>query len=118
MRSEGNMDALWRVELLGRLRALQDSRVLTRFRSQRVSALLAYLACYRAREELIELLWPERPPQIGRRNMRVEHSSLRQHPDDRRLTRASSTFEKYCGWRCRESGTADPRRFVNAVQAS
>src|SRR5438445_13058976 len=79
---------LWRVELLGRLRASQRDRVVTRFRSQKVAALLAYLAYHseraHAREALIERLWPERPPQVGRRNFRVELSSLRHElePED------------------------------------
>jgi predicted ATPase/DNA-binding SARP family transcriptional activator len=75
------MDALWRIELLGQLRAVHADRIITRFRTQKTGALLAYLAYYsqraHPREELIELLWPEREPQAGRRNLRVELTSLR-----------------------------------------
>src|SRR5713101_7635240 len=60
------MDTPWRIELLGRLRATQGDRVVTRFRAQKGGALLAYLAYHldrpHPREELIELLWPEAEP--------------------------------------------------------
>jgi DNA-binding SARP family transcriptional activator len=71
----------WRVELLGGLQAAGDGRVLTRFRSQRIGLLLAYLAYHRdrphRREALIELLWPECDPATGRLNLRVALSLLR-----------------------------------------
>src|SRR4051794_4989719 len=75
------MDALWRIEMLGGLRATQGERGVTRFRSQQTAGLLAYLAHHRhrshAREELIERLWPERDPESGRNSFRVALSSLR-----------------------------------------
>jgi hypothetical protein len=75
------MDAPWRIELLGWLRAIQGGRVVSRFRSQKAAALLAYLAYHHhrshPREALIELLWPESDPEAGRRNLRVELTSLR-----------------------------------------
>src|SRR5712692_2845008 len=75
------MDAPWRIEMLGWLRAVQGDRVVTHFRSRKVAALLAYLAYHRQRshprEELIELLWPECDPKAGRRNLRVELTALR-----------------------------------------
>src|SRR5262245_26308447 len=42
--AEASMEAPWRIELLGWLRATQGERVVTRFRSQKTGALLAYLA--------------------------------------------------------------------------
>ena len=61
--SGGSGEDRWRIELLGGLRATHDDQVITHFRTQKNTALLAYLAYYRRRsrrrEELIELLWPE-----------------------------------------------------------
>src|SRR6266852_1351613 len=55
-------------------------RVLTRFQTK-VGTLLAYLAYHRhrshRREALVELLWPECEPAIGRNNLSVSLSSLR-----------------------------------------
>jgi DNA-binding SARP family transcriptional activator len=54
---------------------------LTRFRSQKTGALLAYLAYYRQRshprEGLIQLLWPGCEPHLGRNNLSKELSWLR-----------------------------------------
>ena len=44
------MNYLWRIELFGGLRALGGERVVTRFRTHKTSALLAFLA-----------LFPDRP---------------------------------------------------------
>src|SRR5438128_12496825 len=75
------MDAQWRIGLLGSLRAEQGDQVLTRFRSRKAAALLAYLAYYRRahpREELIERFWPEGRPAATRTHLRVELTWLRQ----------------------------------------
>ncbi len=79
------MEILWRIELLGGLCARETEpaapRVITRFRTQKTGALLAYLARYRgqkhAREVLIEMLWPEGDRGAGLRNLRQALSSLR-----------------------------------------
>jgi predicted ATPase/DNA-binding SARP family transcriptional activator/class 3 adenylate cyclase len=79
------MDARWRIELLGGLRAAQtgdvDGRVISRFRTQKSGELLAYLACHlqraHGREELIELLWPECDLVAGRNRLSNVLSSLR-----------------------------------------
>jgi DNA-binding SARP family transcriptional activator len=72
----------WRIELLGGLRAESATRVVTRFRTQKVASLLAYLAYYHPRTHprdlLIELLWPEADPDAGRHRLSVTLSSLRQ----------------------------------------
>ena len=71
----------WRIELLGGLRLHQGNQVITRFRSQKTGALLAYLAFYRQqthpREILIEMLWPDTDPRSGRNSLNVALSSLR-----------------------------------------
>jgi DNA-binding SARP family transcriptional activator len=41
------MDAPWRIELLGTLRATLGDRAVTRFRSRKIASLLAYLAYHR-----------------------------------------------------------------------
>ncbi|HMB52250.1 MAG TPA: BTAD domain-containing putative transcriptional regulator, partial [Thermoanaerobaculia bacterium] len=52
------------------------------FESQKVRALLAYLACHRdvelSRDHLAELLWPEADPDNARRNLRQALYNLRQ----------------------------------------
>src|SRR5690349_3422098 len=58
------MNESWRITLLGGLRAQQGAQVLiTRFRTQKVASLFAYLAYYlrqaHSREILVEMLWPE-----------------------------------------------------------
>jgi DNA-binding SARP family transcriptional activator len=77
------MDARWRIELLGRLRAVQGDRVLTRFRTQKTGALLAYLAYHsqrsHLRDALIELFWPDSDLSAGRNNLSRELAWLRQH---------------------------------------
>jgi non-specific serine/threonine protein kinase len=75
------MAELWRVELLGGLRAVHPDRVVTRFRTQKAGALLAYLALYphrgHSRGHLIEILWPEEELDSARDRLRVALSSLR-----------------------------------------
>ena len=75
------MDALSRIELLGGLVVRQGERVITRFRTQKAAALLAYLAYHldqaHPREVLAELLWPWAHPATGRNNLRAELASLR-----------------------------------------
>src|SRR5438876_694256 len=75
------MAELWRIEMLGGLRAVHPERVITRFRSQKTGSLLAYLAFYphrsHSREQLIELLWPEAALDWARDRLRVSLHSLR-----------------------------------------
>lgn len=77
------MEPYCRIELLGGLRAQQGERSIARFRSQKVGALLAYLAYHRdrshSRETLIEVLWPEYDLDAGRNNLSVTLSSLRHY---------------------------------------
>jgi DNA-binding SARP family transcriptional activator len=75
------MDAPWRIQLLGGLRAERGERVVTRFRTQKTGLLLAYLAYYRQRahprEALIELLWPESDLDSARHKLNVALSAIR-----------------------------------------
>lgn len=67
--------------MLGALRLTRDEETVTRFRTRRVGLLLAYLALFRdrshVRQELGELLWPEREPEVIGRNLRQALTSLR-----------------------------------------
>src|SRR5947209_3414557 len=67
----GGMDQPWLIEMFGWLRVVQADRVVSRFRTRKTAALLAYLAYHRhrshPREQLIELLWPEYSPEAGQR---------------------------------------------------
>lgn len=71
----------WRVTLLGGLRAERGEQVITRFKTQKVAALFAYLAFHlrqaHPREVLIELLWPESDAPTLRNSLSVALSSLR-----------------------------------------
>jgi predicted ATPase len=73
--------ALWRIELLGQLRAVSGDRVVTQFGSRKVAALLARLALFpkraHGREELIDLLWPEADLDTGRNRLRQTLFALR-----------------------------------------
>jgi predicted ATPase/class 3 adenylate cyclase len=75
------MDVRWRIEMLGGLRAVQGDRVLTRFRTQKTGALLAYLAYHldrsHPRDQLIECFWPDGGLPAGRNNLSRELSWLR-----------------------------------------
>jgi DNA-binding SARP family transcriptional activator len=75
------MNARYRVELLGGLRLVQEERVITRFRTHKFGALLGYLAYHlqqvHSREVLIELLWPDCQPSVGRQRLSLALSSLR-----------------------------------------
>jgi predicted ATPase/DNA-binding SARP family transcriptional activator len=71
----------WRIVLLGGLHAESEGARLHRFSTQKTAALLAYLAFYgrqqHPRETLIEMLWPEAEPALGRNSLSVALSSLR-----------------------------------------
>jgi predicted ATPase len=73
---------LWRIQLFEGPQLLTAEGVaLHRFRSQRVGALLAYLALHLdrpcPREELAEALWPEEDPLVTANRLRVTLASLR-----------------------------------------
>jgi DNA-binding SARP family transcriptional activator len=74
------MKALWRIDLLGELRVSGQDRAITRFRTRKAAALLAYLAYYgdraHSRLPLAEMLWPERELDSAPANLRVALSSL------------------------------------------
>ncbi len=75
------MDSVWRVEVLGTFQATSRDTTVSKFRTRRVSSLLAFLALHPdrsfTRDELAEMLWPDSDPQVSRRNLRQALLSLR-----------------------------------------
>jgi predicted ATPase len=73
--------AIWQVQLLGGLRATRGNSVIAQFPSRPVAMLMARLAMQpqrrHAREELIDLLWPETELEVGRNRLRQVLSTLR-----------------------------------------
>ncbi len=71
----------WRIDLLGQVRATSGDLVITQFGSRKIAALLARLAMFpqrlHAREELIDLLWPEADLTTGRSRLRQALFALR-----------------------------------------
>jgi predicted ATPase/DNA-binding SARP family transcriptional activator len=68
------MQERWHIELLGQLRLRRGDAINRPLQRQKLAALLAYLAYHprhpHPREVLIELLWPEEDPEVGRRKLR------------------------------------------------
>jgi DNA-binding SARP family transcriptional activator/predicted ATPase len=75
------MNTPWRIEFFGGLRLWRGEDVTTRFRTRKISGLLALLAYHsdqmHPREELIDVFWPEADIHAGRNSLRVALSSLR-----------------------------------------
>ena len=69
------------IRLLGGFRVRLAGETVRGFESQKVRALLAYLACHPdrdlGRDQLADLLWPESGPDAGRRNLRQALYNLR-----------------------------------------
>ena len=80
------MDRL-EISLLGRFDVRLDGHPLTRFRSDTVRAMLAYLAMRGGtpirRESLAGLFWPNQPEDVARQNLRQALSQLRKTIGDR-----------------------------------
>jgi predicted ATPase/DNA-binding SARP family transcriptional activator len=70
------------LDFLGPFQARLDGQAVTRFESNNVRALLAYLAMENgrahSREELAALLWPEESDRAARKNLRQALANLRQ----------------------------------------
>jgi DNA-binding SARP family transcriptional activator len=75
------MTTLWRIEMLGWLRAVGQNRVVAHFPTRKTGALFAYLAFHahrsHPREELIERFWPECELEAGRNHLRMALYRLR-----------------------------------------
>lgn len=72
---------IWRLSLLGGFRLERSGDVVTRLRTQKTVALLAWLALSpqreHGREELIERFWPDTELELGRASLRVALNALR-----------------------------------------
>jgi hypothetical protein len=75
------MNERYRIMFFGGLSVRQGQALITRFRTQKAAALLAYLAYFpqqaHPREVLIELLWPGGEPQASRASLSQALSTLR-----------------------------------------
>jgi DNA-binding SARP family transcriptional activator len=75
------METTWRIEMFGGLCARRGEQVITRFRTQKTGALLAYLAYHlgrmQPREVLMEVLWPDDGLEAARHKLSVALSALR-----------------------------------------
>jgi predicted ATPase/DNA-binding SARP family transcriptional activator len=70
----------WHIALLGGLRAEQQGRTITRFRTRKTASLLAFLAYHNRmhpRDELAELLWQDSDSEAARVSLRTALASLR-----------------------------------------
>ncbi len=130
------MRRLWSIRLFGQLSAETDGVTLTRFRTQKTAALLAYLACHpersHPREELIAMLWPDAEPEAGRHSLSQALTSLRHQLEppgvlagavvvgDRQTVRLNpeafssdvATFEEHVAAAARAADPADRREHL------
>jgi predicted ATPase/DNA-binding SARP family transcriptional activator len=109
--------------MLGGLRVECGDRVITRFRTQRAGALLAYLAHHllhaHPREVLIELLWPDSESEAGRASLRAELASLRRQLEPPGVP--SGTIigaDRFSIQLNPDAVTTDVREFERALQAA
>jgi DNA-binding SARP family transcriptional activator len=117
------MDAPWRIEMFGGLRAARGTEEVRRFRSQKVGALLAYLAYYahraHPRDTLIEILWPECDPDAGRNRLSVSLSSLRRQLEPPGVPTGGVIVADHAGVRLNpQAVTTDVAQFESALQAA
>jgi predicted ATPase/DNA-binding SARP family transcriptional activator len=112
----------WHIEMLGGLRVHRDPISLTRFQSQKMAALLAYLAFYPSRphlrDELIAWLWPDDDLQAARNRLRVGLCSLRKllDPPDALVTLLNT--ERTTVGLYSEAFTTDVAQFENSYAAA
>jgi predicted ATPase/DNA-binding SARP family transcriptional activator len=74
------MDVLWRAELFGGLKLICQDRTVTRFKTYKTGAVLAYLCQNNQlipRETLMEMFWPDAELDAARNSLRVALTSLR-----------------------------------------
>lgn len=113
------------IYLLGGLRVEAGNEVVTRFRTQKTGALLAYLALHvqraHSREELADLFWPDIDPEAARANLRSALSSLRRQIEPPGTVEAGAVlvtrghFEVYLN---PASVAVDAIRFDRAISAA
>jgi DNA-binding SARP family transcriptional activator len=110
------------LSLFGTFHLTVDGGAVSRFRSQREAALLAYLAVEadqaHARERLAGLLWPDKPEAVARQNLRQTLTNLRAllH-DDQRQPPLLLTERNTVQWNRDSSYTLDVATFRTALAA-
>jgi DNA-binding SARP family transcriptional activator len=119
------MAELWRIEMLGGLRAVHAERVVSRFRSRQTGALLAYLTFYlhraHPRELLMEIIWPGEELDSARDRRRVALSSLRRQLEPPGYSRSGwmpSGAVILADWRCVQLNPAAVSTDVAAFEAA
>ncbi len=110
------------IHLLGTFRAILDGQPIAGFESNKVRALLSYLAVEadqpHSRDELIGLLWPDQPDTMARANLRNALSNLRQAIADQSaqlpflsITRETVQFNRASDF------SLDVNRFIDLLAA-
>src|SRR5579871_5858683 len=109
--------------MLGGLRARRGADLITRFKSQKVATLLAYLAFYPSRphlrDELVAWLWPDDDLEATRNRLRVTLSSLRRQIEPPGTGATMLLMADRTTVRLRpEAFTTDVAQFENAYTAA
>ena len=115
------MTPLWRIEFFGGLRARRDNEVVTRFRTQKTAALLAYLALKpgpQPREVLVGLLWPDAEPEAARNSLSAALSSLRRQMEDDLPAGSVLTADRAAVGLNPAAFTTDIADFASALEAA
>ncbi|HEX8237132.1 MAG TPA: BTAD domain-containing putative transcriptional regulator [Abditibacteriaceae bacterium] len=115
------MAILWRIEFFGGLRARRDNEVVTRFRTQKTAALLAYLALRpgpQPREVLVGLLWPDAEPDAARNSLSAALSSLRRQLEKNLLDGSILLADRASIGLNPTSFTTDISEFEHALKAA
>jgi len=111
----------WHIQLLGGLRMEQGRQSITRFRTQKTGALLAYLAFYRdrlhPRDVLADLFWPDDDPDAARASFRTALNSLRKQLESPHVAPQSVLIADRFQVQLRSDNvTTDVSQFLEAIQ--
>jgi predicted ATPase/DNA-binding SARP family transcriptional activator len=123
MGNDDAMEALFRIEMLGRFEVRHGSREITRFRTQKTASLLACLALYRSRshprEVLIERFWPDSLLKAARTNLSVALNALRRQLEPPGVPEGAVLITDHTQVRLnRIAFTTDVEDFENALRAA
>ncbi len=90
---------VWRIEMLGWLRATSGELTHSRFSTRQTASLLAYLALHlrrdHPREELVEILWPGSDPAASKNRLSQALASLRRQFEPPGLAKGSVLVGDY-----------------------
>lgn len=110
----------WEIGLLGGLCLRLGPHEVSRFRTQKTAALLAYLALFpqpsHPREVLLDILWPDSAPDAARNSLSVALSSLRRQLEPPGIPSGSVLLSDRTHVRLNPAGCAtDVGAFLSAV---